>query len=142
MYGWYNMATVKRWMYAFKDPFGSGDIKIGITSNPKMRLGVYQCAYSAKSHRACFDYVWEGPSAQIEKLEQQLKLNYNWQIESDSLGESEWVTDTSLEEIISIVDKLVQGWRFHIAPLDYQFPIRQADVDYKIGNEIWRTENV
>lgn len=130
-----------RWMYAFRDPFGSGDIKVGITSNPRMRLGVYQCAYSARSHKACFDYVWEGPPQQIEKLEQVLKQQYNWQIESDSLGESEWITETTLEEIISIVDNLILGWRAHVAPLDFKFPIRQADVDYKIGNEPWRKTN-
>lgn len=142
MFGWFDyMAIVKRWMYAFNDPFGNGDIKVGITSNPRMRLGVYQCAYSARSHRACFDFVWEGPSAQIEKLEKELKLKYDWQIENDSLGESEWITDTTLEEIIDMVNELIKGWRLHVAPLDFQFPIKQVDVDYKIGNETWRTKN-
>jgi hypothetical protein len=47
-----------KWLYLFKDPMGSGDVKVGITKNPKMRLGVYQCSYSAKSHKACFDYVF------------------------------------------------------------------------------------
>ena len=128
----------KKWMYLFKDPMGSNDIKIGITKNPRMRLGVYQCSYSAKSHRACFDYVWEGPGKQIEKLERALKEKYKWEIESDNLGESEWITDVVMDELIKVINEEITGWRFHIAPLQYEFPIRQADVDYSIGNEEWR----
>jgi hypothetical protein len=127
-----------KWLYAFKDPMGSGDVKVGITSNPKMRLGVYQCSYSAKSHRACFDYVWEGPSKQIERLERVLKEQYKWEIESDRLGESEWITDITIDNLITVVNNEIQGWRFHIAPLDFEFPIRQDDVEYTIGKESWR----
>lgn len=128
----------KKWLYIFKDPFGSGDVKIGITGNPRMRLGVYQCAYSARSHRACFDYVWEGPAKQIEKLESVLKEQYRWDIESDELGESEWVNGIAVKDILNIVNEEIQGWRFHIAPLVFEFPIRQADCDFTIGSEPWR----
>jgi hypothetical protein len=128
----------KKWLYIFKDPFGSGDFKVGITGNPRMRLGVYQCAYSAKSHRACFDYVWEGPAKQIEKLENILKEKYKWDIESDELGESEWVSGIRLEDILVIVNEEIFGWRFHIVPLAFDFPIRQADCDFTIGKEFWR----
>jgi hypothetical protein len=131
----------KKWMYAFKDPMRSNDIKIGITKNPRMRLGVYQCAYSAKSHRACFDYVWEGPGEQIETLERALKEKYKWDIESDNLGESEWISDVELDDLIKVIDQEILGWRFHISPLVYEFPIRQEDVDFKIGNESWRTHD-
>ncbi len=124
----------KKWLYAFKDPMGSEDVKIGITSNPKSRLGTYQCAFSAKSHRACFDFVWEGPEDQINMLEQALKNHYHWDIASDKLGESEWVEDIGLEKIIEQINKTIEGWRFHIAPLDAEFPITQDDVGYKIGD--------
>lgn len=127
-----------KWLYAFKDPMGSGDVKVGITSNPKMRLGVYQCSYSAKSHRACFDYVWEGPPMQIGKLEGALKEKYKWEIVSDKLGESEWISDIDLDELITVINNEIKGWRFRIAPLSYEFPIRQADVEFTIGNECWR----
>ena len=129
----------KKWMYAFKDPMGSNDIKIGITKNPRMRLGVYQCAYSAKKHRACFDYVWEGPGNQIESLERALKEKYKWDIESDNLGESEWISDIKLDDLVKVINEEITGWRFHIAPLAYEFPIRQADVEFTIGNESWRS---
>lgn len=125
----------KKWLYSFKDPMGSSDVKIGITSNPKSRLGTYQCAYSAKSHRACFDYVWEGPADQIDKLEQSLKNLYHWDIASDKLGESEWVEDKGLDQIIKVVNETIAGWRFHIKPLAANFPITQDDVGYKIENE-------
>ena len=107
----------KKWLYLFLDPFGSGDIKIGITGNPRMRLGVYQCAYSARSHRACFDFVWEGVDKQIEKLESILKEQHKWDIESDELGESEWITGVEFDNIVNAINEEIQGHRFHIAPL-------------------------
>lgn len=127
--------AAKKWLYAFKDPLGSLDVKIGITSNPKSRLGTYQCAYSAKRHRACFDFVWEGPAEQIDKLEQALKNHYHWDIASDKLGESEWVEDIGLDKIVEQVNQTIQGWRFHIAPLNFEFPITQDDVGYKISKD-------
>lgn len=121
-----------KWLYVFKDPFGSSDVKIGITSNPKSRLGSYQCAYSARSHKARFDYVWTGPSSHIDKLEIALKNLYHWDIASDKLGESEWVENKSFEEILNKINETIYGWKFHIKPLDFEFPITQDDVGYKI----------
>lgn len=120
----------KKWLYVFKDPLGSGDVKIGITGNPKARLGQYQCSYSAKSHTACFDYVWQGPALQIEKLERVLKEKYKWEIASDKLGESEWVTDLPIEDLIKVVSNEIQGWRFHITVLDREFPITTHDIEW------------
>jgi hypothetical protein len=134
-------SMMKKWLYLFKDPMGSGDVKVGITKNPRMRLGVYQCSYSAKKHRACFDYVWEGPAKQIETLERALKEKYKWDIESDNLGESEWIGDVDLKNLIDVINKEIVGWRFHIAPLAYEFPIRQSDVEFTIGNETWRNHD-
>lgn len=122
----------KKWLYAFKDPFGSGDVKIGVTSNPKSRLGTYQCAYSAKSHKACFDYIWQGPNEQIDRLELALKNLYHWDIASDKLGESEWVEGKTFEEIVDCIEDTIKGWRFHIKPLEAKFPITQDEVGYKI----------
>lgn len=121
-----------KWLYAFKDPLGSDDVKIGITSNPKSRLGTYQCAYSAKRYKARFDFVWEGPAKQIDKLEIALKNFYHWDIASDKLGESEWVEAKGLEEIIQKVNETIDGWKFHIVPLPVEFPVFQDDVGYKI----------
>ena len=130
-----------KWLYAFKDPLGSGDVKIGITGNPKSRLGTYQCAFSARSHRACFDMVWEGPQLPIERLEQQLKLKYNWNIESDKLGESEWIADIGFEKIIEEVDKTIQENRFKISRLPIRFPMTQDDCAWGgIGKEPWRAK--
>jgi hypothetical protein len=43
-----------------------------------------------------------------------------------------------LEDILVIVNEEILGWRFHIAPLVFDFPIRQADCDFTIGKEFWR----
>jgi len=117
-------------MYVFKDPLGSTDVKIGITGNPKVRLGTYQCAYSAKSHKACFDYVWVGPPKHIDLLERALKEKYKWDIASDRLGESEWISDLSIQDLIKVVDQEIQGWRFHIKVLDADFPVRTDDISW------------
>ena len=78
-----------KWLYVFKDPMGARDVKVGITSNPRTRLGSYQNGYSAKSHKACFNYIWSGPPRQIDRLESVLKEKFNWDIESNITGESE-----------------------------------------------------
>jgi hypothetical protein len=131
-----------KWLYAFKDPLGSGDVKIGITGNPKSRLGTYQCAYSANRHIACFDMVWEGPDEAIQKLEQALKTTYDWNIESDKLGESEWISGVSFEKIVEEVEKTILGHRFKITRLPLEFPITQDDCGWSgIGKEPWRTKN-
>jgi hypothetical protein len=131
-----------KWLYAFKDPLGSGDVKIGITGNPKSRIGTYQCAYSARRHKACFDMVWEGPDNAVQKLEQALKTTYNWHIASDKLGESEWVSEIDFEEIVKEVEKTIQGHRFKIARLPITFPMTQDDCAWGgIGKEPWRITN-
>jgi hypothetical protein len=131
-----------KWLYAFKDPLGSGDVKIGITGNPKSRLGTYQCAYSAKKHVSCFDIVWEGPDEPIQRLEQALKTTYNWNIESDKLGESEWVADIGFDKIVEEVETTIVGHRFKISRLPIEFPMTQDDCAWGgIGKEHWRKEN-
>jgi hypothetical protein len=129
---------MKKWLYAFKCPLGGNAVKIGITSNPRSRLGSYQCAYSREMHQACFDYVWEGTDKHIDALETALKNKYDWDIASDTLGESEWVSGILLEDIIVAVDEQIKGWHFHISVLPTVFPITQDNVGYKIGNEPWR----
>jgi hypothetical protein len=118
-----------KWLYVFKDPLGSGDVKIGITGNPKVRLSNYQNSYSARRHKACFDFVWEGKPKAIEKLESVLKEKYKWDIASDRMGESEWVTDLSIEDLIKVVSGEIKGWRFHIKVLDSVFPITNDDIE-------------
>lgn len=120
-----------KWLYLFKDPLGSNDVKVGITGNPKVRLGAYQCAYSKKRHTACFDYVWEGPPKQIERLEKALKEKYKWDIASDKMGESEWVGDITIETLIEVITLEIKGWRFHIEPLDAEFPLTTDNIDWK-----------
>lgn len=127
------------WLYLFKDPLGSGDVKVGVTSNPKSRLGTYQCAYSARIHRACFNRAWEGPNSAINKLEQALKTVYQWQIVSDQLGESEWISGVEYADIVQQVERIIAGHRFKITVLPITFPMTQSQCAWGgIGNEPWR----
>jgi hypothetical protein len=99
--------------YIFKDPMGSTDSKVGITGNPEVRLGVYQNSYSKKSHTACFDVVYIGPARAIANLEKAAKQEFDWDIQMDGRGHSEWVSQT-YTTIESKIDELIEGYKFKI----------------------------
>ena len=99
--------------YIFSDPMGSVDSKIGITGHPAVRLGVYQNSYSRKSHVACFNVVYIGPARVISNLEKVVKQHFNWEIERDGRGSSEWVSKT-YKTIETEIDEIIKGYRFKI----------------------------
>jgi hypothetical protein len=112
--------------YIFKDPMGSGDSKVGITGSPEVRLGVYQNSYSRKSHVACFDVVYIGPARVIGSLEQAVKQEFNWDIDRDGRGHSEWVSQT-YTTIESAVDEIIEGYRFKVTKVPKRFLPLTAD---------------
>jgi hypothetical protein len=112
--------------YIFKDPMGSSDSKVGITGSPEVRLGVYQNSYSRKSHVACFDVVYIGPARVIGSLEQAVKQEFNWDIDRDGRGHSEWVSQT-YTTIETAVDEIIEGYRFKIAKVPKRFLPLTAD---------------
>lgn len=99
--------------YIFKDPLGSLDSKVGITGHPAVRLGVYQNSYSKKSHTACFDVVYIGPARAIANLEKAVKQEFDWDIQMDGRGHSEWVSQ-SYDIIESKIDEIIDGYKFKI----------------------------
>ena len=105
---------------------GSIDSKVGITGNPEVRLGVYQNSYSHKSHTACFDVVYIGPSRVIGKLEEAVKKKFSWDIDKDGRGHSEWIsqTHTTLE---TAVDQIINGYKFKVVKLPKKFLPLTAD---------------
>lgn len=110
----------RKLFYIFKDPMGSGDSKIGITGNPAVRLGVYQNSYSKKSHTACFDVVYIGPARAVANLEKAVKQEFQWDIELDGRGHSEWVsmTYTAIEKKI---DEIIDGYKFKVVKVPKQY---------------------
>lgn len=106
--------------YIFKDPMGSIDSKIGITGHPAVRLGVYQNSYSRKSHVACFDTVYIGPSRAVGNLERAVKQTFDWHIERDGRGASEWISKT-YSTIETEIDKLIDGYKFKIVKVPKRF---------------------
>lgn len=103
----------KKLFYIFKDPMGSIDSKVGITGHPAVRLGVYQNSYSRKSHVACFDVVYVGPARAVDSLEKAVKQHFNWDIERDGRGSSEWVSQT-YSSIETEIDNIIKGYRFKV----------------------------
>lgn len=121
-------------LYIFKDPMGSIDSKVGITGQPAVRLGSYQNSYSRKSHIACFDVVYIGPSRAINNLENVVKQKFDWDIERDGRGASEWISKTysSIEEE---VDNLIQGYKFKIVKVKKRFlPLTVDNLDQLLND--------
>jgi len=106
--------------YIFKDPMGSGDSKIGITGGPAVRLGVYQNSYSKKSHTACFDAVYIGPARAVGNLEKAVKQEFQWDIELDGRGHSEWVSMT-YSSIEKKIDEIIDGYKFKVVKVPKQY---------------------
>ena len=105
---------------------GALDSKVGITGSPEVRLGVYQNSYSRKSHVACFDVVYIGPSRVIGNLENAVKQEFNWDIDRDGRGHSEWIsqTYTTLE---TAIDKTIAGYKFKVIKVAKRFLPLTAD---------------
>lgn len=120
--------------YIFKDPMGSSDSKIGITGKPKVRLGVYQNSYSKKSHAACFDIVYIGPSRAINNLEKAVKQEFRWEIELDGRGHSEWVS-MYYTEIEKKIDEIIDGFKFKVIKVPKQhLPLSVDNFDSFVQN--------
>jgi hypothetical protein len=111
-----------KFLYLMKDPLGSGDCKIGITSmnSAKARLGVYQNSYSARSHYATFNHLWYGKANPISKLESVLKDTFGYAIMLEGRGYSEWIAEPE-ETILNKIAETIEDYHFHV---------------YKIGQEI------
>jgi hypothetical protein len=115
--------------YIFKDPMGSKDSKPGITGSPAVRLGVYQNSYSRKSHTACFDIAYIGPGRVIGKLEDAILQEFNWDIDRDGRGQSEWIsqTHTTLE---AAVDQIIDGYKFKVTKVPKKYlPLTVDNLD-------------
>ena len=100
--------------YIFGDPLGSNDSKIGISGSWEVRLGVYQNSYSRNSHVARFDVVYIGPATAINNLEKVVKQRFNWDIERDGRGASEWIGGMTPEEIEVKIDEIIEGYQFKV----------------------------
>jgi hypothetical protein len=120
--------------YIFKDPMGAEECKIGITSHPAVRLGSYQNSYSRKSHVACFDKVYIGPSRAVSSLERAVKQQFDWHIERDGRGASEWVSQPYLT-VEADIDKLIEGYRFQIEKIPKKYlPLTIDNLDDFLAN--------
>jgi hypothetical protein len=124
--------------YIFQCPLGAPDSKIGITGSWWARFSGYQNSYSKRSHTACFDLVYIGPARAIGLLEETIKKRYDWAIESDKGGESEWVSNHTVEDIEQIVDGLIAGFKFKITKVDRKWlPLSKNNLaDFLKSHEI------
>lgn len=116
--------------YAFNDPMGALDSKIGITGHPAVRLGVYQNGYSRNSHIACFDTVYIGESIAVGNLEKAVKNKFDWDIERDGRGVSEWISGQTVEDISTKLINIIDGFKFKVQKVDANFlPLNMENLD-------------
>lgn len=126
-------------LYIFQCPFGKSNSKIGKTSHPDIRLGVYQNSYSEEGHLACFDHVFYGSAKAVSNLEKAIKIEFNWDIEQDGRGFSEWVNKHTSTQVLEKVQDLIEGYRFKVYAVPNNFlPLtidRLADLENFIKEE-------
>jgi hypothetical protein len=82
--------------------------------------------------------VYVGPARAIGLLEKTIKERYDWAIDSDKGGESEWVSNHTVEDIEQIVDGLIAGFKFKITKVDRKWlPLSKDNlVDFLKSHEI------
>ncbi len=119
-FGRFNMNGNKLF-YAFGCPMGAPDSKIGITGHPEVRLGVYQNSYSRNSHTACFNIAYIGEARAVNHLEKAVKKQFNWDIERDGRGHSEWISNQTVLDIESKIDELIDGYKFKVKKVPKRF---------------------
>lgn len=119
---------VVKFLYLMRDPIGSGDCKIGITSfdSAKTRLGVYQNSYSANSHLATFNHLWYGRANPVAKLESVLKDTFGYAIMLEGRGFSEWIAEPEAT-IISKIEETIRDYHFHVFPAGKNANIHNID---------------
>lgn len=115
-------------LYGFADPMGAPDSKVGITGHWEVRQGVYQNSISRNSHIFRFDIAYTGPAKAIDRLEGILKQEYNWQIERDGRGASEWLANISPKDIENKIDELIEGYRFKIVKVPKRYLPLTVDI--------------
>lgn len=115
-------------LYGFADPMGAPDSKVGITGHWEVRQGVYQNSISRNSHIFRFDIAYTGPAKPIDRLESILKQEYNWQIERDGRGASEWLANTTPTDIEKKIDELIEGYRFKIVKVPKRYLPLTVDI--------------
>jgi hypothetical protein len=144
MFGKYNMIDWKLW-YAFNCPIsqytGRKAAKQGITSHPAVRQGVYQNSVSRDNHLVQFDTVYIGSQRAISNLEKAVKRQFDWQIERDGRGYSEWISGLDVADIESALDKIIDGYKFKVEKVDSKFlPLTTENLEAFIAH--YHLENI
>lgn len=108
-------------LYIFQCPFGKHNSKIGKTSHPDVRLGVYQNSYSSEGHLAQFDYAFYGSKKAVDNLEKAIKTEFDWDIEQDGRGFSEWINKHTSTQVLDKVEDIIEGYRSKVSKVPNEF---------------------
>ena len=115
----------KKVLYAFNCPFSKYTsrlaVKVGITGNADVRLGVYQNSFSKDNHTACFDIVYIGPDNAVDNLERAIKRIYDWNIDRTGRGHSEWISGITANDVAVSIDKLIAEDGYLLTKVNLKF---------------------
>ena len=126
-------------LYTFQCPFGKSNSKVGKTGSPDVRLGVYQNSYSDDGHIAQFDYAFVGTKSAVSKLEIRLKQEYDWDIDRDGRGFSEWVRGHTSEQILKKIQETINSCHYKVRMVPKEF--LPLTVDKLDDLQTWLTNN-
>lgn len=91
-------------IFYLRNPGFGSSWKVGISKKGAVwsRLGTYQNAFGPE-YKENWKYIWIGSRKQIELLEEKMKEHFDDRIEGGDAGYSEWVKNTSEEELLEAV---------------------------------------
>lgn len=133
---------MKKILYIVLDPFGGPDLKIGKTGLFAARLGNYQNSYSSRSYVANFAEVWVGDGLAIDRLESVLKKEFDWEIELDGRGHSEWMYDVSKSDVIKKIEKIIKDYKFKVERVSKKYlPLNIHNMDQFTDSYLTKKED-
>jgi hypothetical protein len=106
------------YMFYLREPGYGSSWKCGISavSNVRNRLGNYQTAIGPE-RTAVFNHVFLGSEFNIRKLEEKFKLRFASKILSVSIGNSEWISYTTEQELLAAVKFYREDYLIKCEPL-------------------------
>lgn len=107
-------------LYGFEDPIGHPDTKVGVTTNAKHRLGVYQNSYSSRT-MAQFDFAYYGRNSDIKAIERVIKHLFYKHIKHSGRGRSEWIWNHTSKQMEAAIDKIIAKHHFLVTKIPSKF---------------------
>ena len=88
--------------------------------NAYSRLGTYQNAFGPE-YKESWKHIWIGSEKQIDYLEEIFHQYWDSQIENIDVGNSEWVSNVSEDEVVSSVQMIREEYFIKVQDVPQEF---------------------